>query len=180
MDDYHNMNTLLYIEEGTHCKAKGKIAETPQEKANILNEQLASIFTKEDKNNILEKGPLPFTSMRNISISDSSVRESIKRLNKKKASGPNKMPITFLIHVQTINIITPVISVVFQQSLDRGEISANWKNANIVPIYKKGDRTTPANYRPVSLRAAISKLLEHTIVSQILDHLNRANILHES
>lgn len=111
--------------------------------------------------------------MRNISISDSSVRESIKRLNKKKASGPNKMPIT-------INIITPVISVIFQQSLDRGEISANWKNANIVPIYKKGDRTTPANYRPVSLRAAISKLLEHTIVSQILDHLNRANILHES
>lgn len=83
------------------------------------------------------------------------------------------MPITFLIHVQTINIITPVISVIFQQSLDRGEISANWKNANIVPIYKKGDRT-------VSLRAAISKLLEHTIVSQILDHLNRANILHES
>lgn len=74
--------------------------------------------------------------MRNISISDSSVRESIKRLNKKKASGPNKMPITFLIHVQTINIITPVISVIFQQSLDRGEISANWKNANIVPIYK--------------------------------------------
>lgn len=118
--------------------------------------------------------------MRNISISDSSVRESIKRLNKKKASGPNKMPITFLIHVQTINIITPVISVIFQQSLDRGEISANWKNANIVPIYKKGDRTTPANYKPVSLRAAISKLLEPTIVSQILDHLNRANILHES
>lgn len=75
--------------------------------------------------------------------------------------------------VQTINIITPVISVIFQQSLDQGEISANWKNANIVPIYKKGDRT-------VSLRAAISKLLEHTIVSQILDHLNRANILHES
>lgn len=118
--------------------------------------------------------------MRNISISDSSVRESIKRLNKKKASGPNKMPITFLIHVQTINIITPVISVIFQQSLDRGEISANWKNAKIVPIYKKGDRTTPANYRPVSLRAAISKLLEHTIVFQILDHLNRAYILHES
>lgn len=118
--------------------------------------------------------------MRNISISDSSVRESIKRLNKKKASGPNKMPITFLINVQTINIITPVISVIFQQSLDQGEISANWKNANIVPIYKKGERTTPANYRPVSLRAAISKLLEHTIVSQILDHLDRANILHES
>lgn len=84
--------------------------------------------------------------MRNISISDSSVRESIKRLNKKKASGPNKMPITFLIHVQTINIITPVISVIFQQSLDRGEISANWKNANIVPIYKKSLSITQSCY----------------------------------
>lgn len=87
------------------------------------------------------------------------------------------MPITLL--KQTVNIITPVISFIFQQSLDRGEILTDWKNVNIVPIYKKSDRSTSANYRPVSLTVVISKLLEPITVSQIMNHLDRGNILHE-
>ena len=99
-------------------------------------------------------------------------------MNEKKASGPDKIPITFLKH--TADIITPVLSLIFQQSLDRGEIPTDWRNANIVPIYKKGDRKTPSNYRPVSLTAVISKMLEHIVVSQIMDYLDKGNILHEN
>ena len=43
--------------------------------------------------------------------------------------------------------------------------------ANIVSIFKKGDRTKPGNYRPVSLAAVVSKMLEHIAVAQIMDHL---------
>ena len=50
----------------------------------------------------------------------------------------------------------------------------------MVPIFKKGSRFKPENYRPVSLTVVISKMLEHIIVSQILDHLDSQNILHES
>ena len=155
---YHNyLNTLLDPEEDTTSKnfwkyikarkqdtmgigtlkANGKIAETPVEKANILNEQFTSVFTVEDTNNIPEKGPSPYTPMKNIVISNAGVRKSILRLNEKKASGPDKIPITLLKH--TADIITPVLSLIFQQSLDRGEIPTDWRNANIVPIYKKGD-----------------------------------------
>jgi hypothetical protein len=59
-------------------------------------------------------------------------------------------------------------------------IATDWKNANIVPTYKKGDRTTPANYRPVSITVVISKMLEHIIVFQIMDHLDSQNILREN
>jgi hypothetical protein len=116
--------------------------------------------------------------MKNITISNTGVKESIQRLNEKKASGQDKIPIAFL--KQTAHFITPVLSFIFQQLLDEGEMLSNWKNTNILPIYKKGDRTTPANYRPVSLTAVSSKILEHIIVSQIMDHLDRQNILHEN
>ena len=43
-----------------------KIAETPVEKANILNEQFTSVFTVEDTNNIPGKGPSPYTQMNNM------------------------------------------------------------------------------------------------------------------
>jgi hypothetical protein len=72
--------------------------------------------------------------MENINISDTGFKTSIQCLNKKKANGPDKIPITFL--KQTTDIITPVLSFIFQQSLDKVEILTNWRNAYIVPIYK--------------------------------------------
>jgi len=32
-----------------------------------------------------------------------------------------------------------------------GEVPQDWRDANVVPIYKKGNRSEPGNYRPVSL-----------------------------
>ena len=159
-------------------KSGVSIADTPLEKANMLNNQFTSVFTKENQEYIPDKGPSPFKPMDKITITDAGVTKCINRLNEKKASGPDKIPITIL--KKTAIAITPVLSFIFQQSLDTGEIPQDWKNANVVPIFKKGDRTKPENYRPVSLTAVISKMLEHIIVSQIMDHLDRQNILHEN
>ena len=55
----------------------------------------------------------------------------------------------------------------------------DWKSANIVPIFKKGERHNPSNYRPVSLTCICSKLLEHIIYSHIFLYLKKYNILCE-
>ena len=56
----------------------------------------------------------------------------------------------------------------------------DWKTANVVPIFKKGDRSRPTNYRPVSLTSVVSKMLEHIVVSYIMRHLDSHNILNEN
>ena len=53
----------------------------------------------------------------------------------------------------------------------------SWKQANVTRIYKKGDKTDPRNYRPVSLTSLVCKTLEHILVSQIMKHLESNNIL---
>jgi hypothetical protein len=63
----------------------------------------------------------------------------------------------------------PILTKIYQQSINTGLIPEDWKHANIVPIFKKGDRSKPSNYRPVSLTPVASKILEHIIVSQIMD-----------
>ena len=59
----------------------------------------------------------------------------------------------------------------------QGCLSAEWKNANLVPIFKKKDRSCPLNYRPVSLTSICCKLLKHIICSNIFDHLQKYNVL---
>jgi hypothetical protein len=66
---------------------------------------------------------------------------------------------------------------IFQLSLDTGNIPDDWREANMVALFKKGDRHQASNYRPVSLTSVSCKILEHVIHSQIIDHFDRWNIL---
>jgi hypothetical protein len=63
-------------------------------------------------------------------------------------------------------------------SLDTSSIPEEWTTANICPLYKKADRSIPANYRPVSLTCIlICKLIEHIVCSNIMSHLDNHNII---
>ena len=53
-------------------------------------------------------------------------------------------------------------------------------SANVVPIFKKGDRLQPNNYRPISLTSITCKMLEHIITSNIMQHLDTHHILHDA
>jgi hypothetical protein len=78
-----------------------------------------------------------------------------------KAAGPDAVPPRLL--RQLANIIAPVLTRIFQTSLDKGAVPKKWRTASVVPIFKKGDKSNAANYRPVSLTAICSKLQEHIL-----------------
>ena len=45
----------------------------------------------------------------------------------------------------------------------QGKIPEGWKCAEVKPIFKKGDKSKPGNYRPVSLTSIICKIFEGII-----------------
>ena len=54
------------------------------------------------------------------------------------------------------------------------------KKLLVTPLFKKGNRNNPVNYRPISLTSACCKLLERIIYSNIISHLNEHNILSDA
>jgi hypothetical protein len=60
-----------------------------------------------------------------------------------------------------------------------GELPDDWKKANVVPVYKKGSKMKPSNYRPISLTCVACKIMEHIITSHIMSHADRHNIIYK-
>ena len=110
-----------------------------------------------------------------LRININGVVELLKNLKLYKASGPDEIPAYLL--KETSKEIAPALTFIFQASLQQSSIPSDWKKANVVPLFKKGDRAAPSNYRPVSLTCICSKILEHIIYSHIFTHLTRYNIL---
>lgn len=97
--------------------------------------------------------------MDNIVISPRGVHKLLSNLNAHKATGPDAISARFL--KELAEEITP----------------ADWRIAHFVPIFKKGDKSAAANYRPISLMSICSKMLEHILHSNIMDHFERNSIL---
>ena len=73
--------------------------------------------------------------------------------------------------------LAPILTRLYQYSLDAGEVPTDWKNAHIVPVFKKGEKHLPPIYRLVSLTSIVYKVLEHIVHSSMMTHFDRHKIL---
>ena len=148
---------------------------TARPKAEALNHQYQSVFTKEDTSYIPTKGTSQHPSMSDIEFATEGIEKLLLDLNPGKASGPDQIPIRIL--REAAHQIAPVLQVIFTQSYLTGMLPQDWLSANVVAIYKKGNRSEPANYRPVSLTCVTTKIMEHIIFHSIMAHLESYNLL---
>ena len=52
-----------------------------------------------------------------------------------------------------------------------------WKLANVIPIFKKGDKQSIVNYRPISLLPICGKIFEKIIFNNLYSYLNVNNLI---
>ena len=95
-----------------------------------------------------------------------------------KAPGPDGLVPKLLVEIAS-SICVPLFYI-FRKSLQNGHIPSDWKCANVTPIFKKGDKSCPGNYRPVSLTSQVCKILDSIIKGKITDHLNKFALINPS
>ncbi|GAB0183031.1 hypothetical protein GRJ2_000768400 [Grus japonensis] len=71
-------------------------------------------------------------------------------------------------------------SIMYQQSWLTGEVPVDWRLANVMPIYKRGQKEDPGNYRPVSLTLVPGKVMEQIILSAITWHVQDNQVIRTS
>ncbi|MCG8032702.1 MAG: reverse transcriptase domain-containing protein [Candidatus Thiodiazotropha taylori] len=187
-------------------KQNGQLSSDNMEKANILNNQFQSVFTPKSPLklsqlcttkilDLQDEGLLSYdqispdlrkkvpdlrnkvNSMPDIDISTNGILKLLQGLNPNKAAGPDRIKPLLL---QKLSLeIAPILQVIFTKSLDEGSLPSDWLKANVSPIFKKGDKSSPANYRPISLTCILCKILEHIMTSNLVKHLDGNQILYD-
>ncbi len=153
----------------------GGLTNDSQAKAEILNEQFKSVFTKHKDDDMPEMEGPEYEEIDNLVINVKGVEKLLKNLKINKAPGPDDIPARIL--KELAEELAPILTLIFKQSLETGTLPDDWLKANVAPIYKKGNKNLAVNYRPVSLTCICCKVMEHILCRHILNHLDLHKIL---
>ena len=146
-----------------------------EEKANVLQDFFSSVFTQEPP------GDLPYFETRDfqyqlsdIDITYDMVKKKSLKLKSNKSPGPDSIHPRVL-HDTAETIALPIM-LIFCMSIKTKCLPHDWKVANISAIFKKGNKSYPNNYRPVSLTSVVCKVLESIIRDYIIKNMKENNL----
>ena len=152
-----------------------------QETANALNEYFASVFTNENQDvpnpERIFKGAED-ELLTEFEITESCVNKKLKALDPSKAAGPDGIPPAIL--RAAADELTLPLTLIFNKSLEEGTVPTDWRLAQVIPLFKKGTRSKPDNYRPISLTSTIGKVLESIIRDKMTVHLDKNCLINDT
>ncbi|KAL5268182.1 hypothetical protein ACHWQZ_G002141 [Mnemiopsis leidyi] len=160
---------------------QGNLVADPTTKAEMLQRQYQKVFTDPAKANLeecmnspglpqgLDKGLSDCEFMR------SDIIEALKELDPNAAAPEDDIPARLLTSCKE-QLAIP-LTLFWSKSFDTGIIPDNLKTQYITPIFKKGDRTDSANYRPVSLTSHVMKTFERVLRKRLVEYLEKNSLI---
>ena len=114
---------------------------------------------------------VPQTKFSFSQVTEIDVERELSNLNARKANTANGIPAKVL--KQSSDICGPVVHFLINQSIANGVFPNELKLADVTPTFKKEDRTSVKNYRPISVLPAMSKVYERIMQKQIVQFIER-------
>ena len=158
----------------------GNMTNDDSEMANILNMYFCSVFDNSNREPDIDlcEAVTCDEQLNNIVINSHQISKAIKSLKVSNSCGPDKISVKLLQNVN--HSIAGPLALLFSKSLEEGHVPRDWRDAHVVPIFKKGAKSKPCNYRPISLTSVVCRLMETLLKNEIIRHLNNNNLIRPS
>ena len=158
----------------------GNMTNDDTEMSNTLNTYFCSVF---DHSNCEPNIDLCETvdcdeQLNTIVMNSLQISKAIKLLKVSNSCGPDNISVKLLQNVN--HSIAGPLALLFSKSLEEGHVPRDWRDAHVVPIFKKGAKSKPCNYRPISLTSVVCRLMETLLKNEIIRHLSDNNLIRPS
>ena len=148
----------------------GATVSDDQGRADLLNVTFAAKFTTRDVSALPDTPAYGIDALPRFHVSEDAVRRALKSVPSNKACGPDNISARIICECAE-ELVAPMTKI-SNASLRSGVFPERWRQANIIPIYKKGDKKDPSNYRSVSLLPLFGKILERVVYDQLYQHVS--------
>ena len=155
--------------------SSGTLISDPYIKAELLQKQYQKVFSDPKASNVsacLASEGLPQglgSSFQDLIFTKDDIVAALKELNPYSACPEDDVPAKVLTACKD-ELATPLF-ILWSDSMATGSIPSKLKAQFITPVYKKDDRTDPANYRPVSLTSHLIKTFERILRDRLVNFL---------
>ena len=140
----------------------GRLVAEDEGMAEEFNTFFSTVFTREDMGKIPEPAnQFAGNRLTTVQITTAKVKAKIRNLKRGSAPGPDKIGTQLL--QELVDSIAQPLAAVMHMSLEDSTVPEDWRTANVTPIFKKGSKSHPGNYRPVTLTSVCGKMLESII-----------------
>ena len=136
-------------------------------KADLFNKYFQSVFNQDISPTHLnvENTRTENINLSSIEFDHLQIQKILSGLDANKVSGPDNLSSRILKECATV--LAPSLTLLFLMSFASGHIPVQWKQGNVVPVHKKGDKSQVSNYRPISLLCIVSKVMERYIYNNV-------------
>ncbi|CAM4661454.1 unnamed protein product [Lepidochelys olivacea] len=156
----------------------GNLVTEDVEKANVLNTFFASVFVNKVSSQTTAESSTAWGRGDKPPVEKEVVLDYLEKLDDHKSMGSDVLHQRVL--KELVDVIAEPLATIFENSWPSGEVPDDWKKANVVPIFKKGKKEDPGNYRPVSLTSVPGKIMEQVLKESILKHLEGRKVFRNS
>ena len=144
--------------------------------AEILADGFSSVYSVQDLVNPFphQLGVVVGRGLESVPITVDCVRRVLDSLDVNSSMGPDGVHPCLLKRCPSLAV---PLCLIFKRSLETCVVPPQWKFSEIIPLFKKGSRSDPLNYRPISLTSVCCKSLERIVASCLMNFLEEHSLL---